>query len=549
MRISETYEGSKVPGRTKWIYSTVAVARDAAYTLVAMFLVTYIQYSGVLTRGLEKGSADLSSAFLAMYGVISALIIGYRIFDALNDPFMGVIIEKTHFKTGKYKPWILIGGVSNALVVFALFWGPEIGITGWSYVAWFAVFYLLWGLTFTMNDIAYWGMLPNLTSEERQRNTITTIMSIFCSVGQFAVAGLAPVLSGIIGYNVYKYIAIIVSVLFAVTQIILYLFLKEPKRDLEAEKQHEPAKFKDMFTVVKKNSQVRVMFFVLLVYYLGSSILNGLGLNYFYFAVNYSIGGTVMTIFTVVYGLGYILAQILFPILSKKFTRNQLLLFTFIALIAGYLAFFIYGLPLGNGNYIGPAPIVNGSLNIVYLIPLCLIGLVIFFAQGLFYMVLIIMMTNTIEYNEWKFGERKEAVIFSLRPLTTKFASAVQQGVLYLFLAIASLSGIIASISDLQNQNILGIQDIKDVNIQCDALVSDIAPWQTIVFKLGVAILPLVLFIIAFILIKKFYVIDEKMYNNMVKEIEERKANSHVNESSMDKVDVEKPVDNIADNN
>ncbi len=538
MRISETYEGSKVPGRTKWIYSTVAVARDAAYTLVAMFLVTYIQYSGILTKGLSGDAAN--TAFLAMYGVISALIIGYRIFDALNDPFMGVIIEKTHFKTGKYKPWILIGGVTNALVVFALFWGPEMGISGWGYIAWFAVFYLLWGITFTMNDIAYWGMLPNLTSEERQRNTITTIMSIFCSVGQFAVAGLAPVLSGVVGYNVYKYIAIIVSVLFAVTQLILYLFLKEPKRDLEAEKKHEPAKFKDMFTVVKNNSQVRVMFFVLLVYYLGSSILNGLGLNYFYFAVNYSIGGTVMTIFTVVYGLGYILSQILFPLLSKKFTRNQLLLFTFIALIVGYLAFFIYGLPIGNGNYIGPAPVVDGSLNIAYLIPLCLIGLVIFFAQGLFYMILIIMMTNTIEYNEWKTGERKEAVIFSLRPLTTKFASAVQQGVLYIFLAIASLSGVITSISSWQNKNILGeITDMNVINSNCDAIVAGIDPWQVIVFKLGVAILPLILFVVAFVLIKKFYIIDEKLYNQMVNEINERKAN----EASNSEVKVQEPVE------
>lgn len=523
MRISETYDGDKVPKRTKWIYSTVAVARDAAYTLVSLFLITFIQYSGVLTKGVDAASQN--AVFLAMYGVISALVIGYRIFDALNDPFMGVIIEKTHFKTGKYKPWILIGGVTNSIVVLALFLGPDLipGLYGWGYVAWFGVFYLLWGITFTMNDIAYWGMLPSLTSEEKQRNAITTIMSIFCSVGQFAVAGLAPVLSGILGYGVYKWISIVVSLCFIITQIILFLFLKEHKRDLEEEKKHEPAKFKDMFSVVKNNSQVRVMFIILFAYYLGSSILNGLGLNYFYFAVNFSIGGNVMTIFTVVYGLGYILSQFLFPLLSKRFTRDQLIVASFIALVIGYAAFFIYGLPIGNGNYLSPSPIVNNSLNIWYLIPLCLIGLVIFFAQGLFYLILVIMMTNTIEYNEWKFNERKEAVIFSLRPLTTKFASAIEQGVLYLFLAIASLSGVITQISNLQNQNILGEITIEEVNNQSDALVSSVEPWQVLVFKLGVAILPLILFIVAFILIKKFYIIDEELYNKMTREIEERK--------------------------
>ena len=279
-RIDEVYEGENVPKRTRWIYQGVAAARDAAYTLVAMFLITYIQYSGILTRGLGPLD-DKSTAFIAMFGVISALVIGYRVFDALNDPFMGVIIEKVHFKSGKYKPWIMIGGVTNSIVVLALFLGPSIipSLVGWGYVAWFAVFYLLWGITFTMNDIAYWGMLPSLTSEEKQRTSITTMMSIFCSVGQFVVAGLSPVLSGTFGYEVYTTIALIVGIALAVTQLVLYFFLVEHKRDIEEEKSHDTPKFKDMFTIIKKNDQVRIMTIVLFIYYLGSGILNTLGLN------------------------------------------------------------------------------------------------------------------------------------------------------------------------------------------------------------------------------------------------------------------------------
>lgn len=529
MRLHETYEGQDVPKRTKWIYTTIACTRDAAYTLVAMFLITYIQYSGILTKGLTEASAsEQNAAFVAMFGVISALVIGYRIFDALNDPFMGVIIEKVHFKSGKYKPWILLGGWTNAITVLALFVGPSIipGLSGWAYVAWFAVFYLLWGMTFTMNDIAYWGMLPSLTSEEKQRTSITTIMSIFCSLGQFAIAGLAPVLSGSFGYNVYTIIAIVVVILFVAGQTIAYFGIKEHKRDLEAEAKQEPPHFKDMFNVVKKNDQVRIMTVILFIYYLGSGILNALGLNYFYFAVNYTVGSSIMTIFTIIYGLGVILAQFLFPVLSQKFTRKQLINFSIICCVVGYIAFFVYGLPLGDGNYLSANPVSDGGINMLYLIPLCLIGLLIFFSQGLFYLILIIMMTNTIEYNEWKFGERKEAVIFSLRPLTTKFASAIQQGVLYLFLIFASLTTVITQISDLQTQLVLGEITSDVVGTSADVLVAAVEPSQVLIFKLGVAILPMVLFVVCYILIKKFYKIDEETYAKICNEIKARQEST-----------------------
>src|SRR5574344_67806 len=374
------YDGDKVPGKTKWLYSIAAVGRDAAYALVSLFLLTYIQYSGILTPGGD------TTNFVAMFAVISGIVIGYRIFDALNDPFMGVVIEKVHFKTGKYKPWILIGAIVNAIVVYCLFVVPQYvtAFQGWGYVAWFAVFYLLWGLSFTINDIAYWAMLPSLTSEEKQRATITTVMSIFCSVGQFLVAGLTPMISGAFGYQIsYRIITDAVIVVFLVLQIILYFFAPEHKRDIEEEQKHEPPHFKDMFSILKKNDQNRWATIIFLIYYTGAGILNALGINYFYFAVNYTIGSTVMTIFTVIYAVGVILAQFSFPALTKHFTRKQLWNACIILNVVGYIAFFVYGLPLGNGNFLSPSPFTaDGGLNILYLIPLCIIGIVIFSSQG-----------------------------------------------------------------------------------------------------------------------------------------------------------------------
>ena len=145
----------KLENRTKWCYSIGATGRDAAYALVSMYLMSYIQFTMKLS--------------VAQFAAISGIIVACLIWDAINDPLMGIIIENCNFKFGKYKPWILAGCILNALVIIALF---SIRPTGWGFVAFFGVSYLLWGMTYTMNDIAYWGMLPSLTSDAKERNTL-----------------------------------------------------------------------------------------------------------------------------------------------------------------------------------------------------------------------------------------------------------------------------------------------------------------------------------------------------------------------------------------
>ena len=528
MKVNETFDGQVIPKKTKWIYSVSATGRDAAYALVSMFLLTYIQYSGILT---PAGAEVTASQYAAMFGVISALVIVYRIFDALNDPFMGVLVEKVHMKLGKYKPWILIGCVANSLTVFCLFCVPQwtSALQGWGYVWWFAIWYLLWGMTFTMNDVSYWAMMPSLSSDAKERTSITTMMQIFCSVGQFSVAALAPIFATSFGYqSTYMTMTIIVIAVFLILQILLVLFAKEHTRDLEAEKNHPAASFKDMFSVLKNNNQTRWAVIIILIYYTGSGILNALGMNYFYFAVGYSAGGTAMTLFTVVYGLGVIIATFLFPLLSSKFTRKQLFTACIILTILGYVAFFIYGLPLGNGSYLSPSPVTeSGDLNMIYMIPLIFIGLFIFFAQGIIGMILVMQNQNTIEYNEWKTGERKESVILSLRSLSAKLASSIQQGVLYLFLACAGLLAIINDLSSLQQDLAMGTMTSEAVSEASNALCATASTSSIIIYKAGVAILPLVLILVCYILSMKFYKIDEKTYDKIVKEIEERKQLEH----------------------
>ena len=123
------------------------------YALVSMYLVFY------LTEIL-----DLSDATMWwLTGVFTVL----RIFDAVNDPFMGYVVDNTKSRYGKFKPWIAIGGVIGGILTVLLF--TDLGLTGPAFVLAFGLFYLFWDLFYGLNDIAYWSMLPALTIDQKER--------------------------------------------------------------------------------------------------------------------------------------------------------------------------------------------------------------------------------------------------------------------------------------------------------------------------------------------------------------------------------------------
>ena len=505
MKINSTFTGDIVPRKTKWIYSATALGRDAAYTLISLFLITYIQFAAPI--GYVNGVRD-PALYATQFGVISLIVIIARIWDGLNDPIMGFIIERCHFKMGKYKPWILIGAITNTAVMLVLFLvRPE----GWAYVVVFGIFYFLWDITYTMNDIGYWSMLPALTSDEKQRNEITTIMSIFISFGAFAVGGIVPRFVGGNAVENYGIIAIVVSVVFLASQLILVFFAKESARNLEQEKISQKTKFGDMFRLLKTNDQLRWIVIVILIYYIASNILNGLGLNYFYLTFNYGVGGGVQALFTIMYAGGTIIAQFLFPVLIKFMKRNTLLFISFLMMALGHVVFFFIGAPFNGVEPIGKT----------YPILLYLLGIVIFAGQGIFYLILIIMMENTIEYNEWKTGERKEAVAFSLRPLTAKLASSAQQGIVYLTLLVSGALVVTEQISELEVQK--GFDPNLDIIAPANAAIAG-GQHNMIILAAVMTLVPFVLYVGAYVITRFLYKIDEKKYAQIVKEVEERRA-------------------------
>lgn len=502
MKFNKTFSGDKVPKTTKWVYSLSGIGRDACYTLVSLFYLAYTQFSGVLSP--DPGT------YAAQFGVITIIIVLSRIWDGVNDPMIGSIIENVHLKWGKYKPWIFLGALGTSLSLLVMF---LVRPHGWWYVALFGVFYLLWEITFTFNDIAYWSMLPSLSSDEKQRNEIMTMVTVFAAVGAFAVGGAVPSLvSGNAAY-MYGVIAVVVAVVFFLSQLLLVLICKEKERTPRELAPKEKSGLLEMFRLLGKNKQLLWVAVIILTYYLGSGLINTFGLSYFYFNVGYDSGGSLMFLFTVVYAAGTLISQSLYPLMAKKWTRNQLATTSFFVMAAGYILFFFVG-------KIGPYDFI--PMNIYFLAP---VGILIFSGQGIFYMTTLVMITNTIEYNEWKFGERKESIVFSVRPLAAKLGSSMEQGIYYLFLFASGLYTLSSQISALERDRGLELITEQEVITGANALIDGFNnPWGLTIYKSGIVLVPLILFAVSFYFIKRKYSIDEKFYQQMVKEIEERKV-------------------------
>ena len=154
----------KFSTREKAAFGLGAVGKDMVYALSSSYVMYY--YQDIL---------GLQATFVGMILMIA------RIFDAFNDPFMGILVAKTNTKYGKFRPWIISGSVLNAFVLYALFSAPSLSSSG--LMIYFAIVYILWGVTYTMMDIPFWSMIPAVTEKPSDREQLSVIGRTCAGVG------------------------------------------------------------------------------------------------------------------------------------------------------------------------------------------------------------------------------------------------------------------------------------------------------------------------------------------------------------------------------
>lgn len=403
--------------KNKWLFSVGGIGRDMVYQLIASFLMVYIQFGVSLS--------------LTQFTTLSLIIgVGGRIWDAINDPMMGAIIEGTHMKMGKFKPWILIGALTCGLAIIAMF--NIQNLAGWNFVVFMCAMYLIWESTFTMNDIGYWSMLPGLSSVKKERNNVTMLTVLFAGMGAFIAQGLIPMFTTGNVRNAFRVVSIVIAAAFIGFQLMTSLGVKEPI-NYSAEK-GEKVSIKKMWKTIIKNDQILWLTLSMLFYNIGSMMLVAFAANLLYMEIGYN--GFFYTVLVAAYGIPSIFINIIYPVLANKLGRKKLQTISIAIAILGYIGIAC----MGWGT---------GGLSVV---PLAILAAIISMGQSMFYTASIINMTNCVEYNDYKQGERNEAVVSTLRPFMAKFAGALEILIVTVVLTVSGIYGLSQSISTLETQ-------------------------------------------------------------------------------------------------
>ncbi len=439
----------------RYTFGLGTIGRDMLYTMVSMYLMFFL--TDIL---------DLPDS--TMWWMTGALTI-LRIFDAVNDPIMGILVDNTHSRFGKFKPWIVIGGIVGGIFTILLFF--NFGLSGTGYIIMFIILYLLWDLTYGANDIAYWSMLPSLTLDQKEREKTGSFARICANIGLFAVVvGILPVTNALGGDIRAWQITAIAIVL--ITWAFLCFTVFGVKEDKSIQVKVESTSLKEMFRILFKNDQLLFTAISMALFMMGYCTTTSFGVYFFIYAFK---DEGMYSVFAAILGVSQLAALAVFPLFSKWFSRKILYAFATILVVVGYIVFFF------------------SPMNMVFI---GIAGVLLFVGQAFIQLLMLMFLTDTVEYGQWKLGHRNESITFSVQPFINKIGGAIANGIVGVTLIIS------------------GINAAKTPN--------DVTESGLLIMKLAMLILPLIFIITGYFIYRKKYKIDRKMYDQIISELTAR---------------------------
>lgn len=382
----------KLSWLTKLCFGMGAFGKDAVYAIVGTYLMMYL--------------TDYRSVAPAFVG---SLFMVARIWDAFNDPFMGMVVDNTRTKWGKFRPWILIGTILNAIVLVLLFMNN--GLEGKSYLVWCSVFYILWGMTYTIMDIPYWSLVPALTDDENERSQISAIPRIFASFAWLIINSFGLVLVAKFGsgndVKGFSILAIIIAIIFILASVVTCLTCKERVIAANTEK----TTVKGMIKVLFKNDQVKVILGIALFFNIAYQLSNSFALYYFKYVAERTFdsagNGVLYPVYAGVAGFAQMGSMAVLPFLSQKIGKKISFFLASFLPVVGFALLCMFG-------YIMPKSVV--AVGVCSAIVNCGIGFMLVYIT--------VILSEVVDYGEYKFGTRNESILFSMQTFVVKFAGA-----------------------------------------------------------------------------------------------------------------------------
>ena len=457
--------------RNKICFGLGTVGRDALYSLVSMYLLVHL-----------TDVVGFSNGGLAAIGVMLTL---FGIFDAVIDPFVGAIVDNTKTKWGKFKPWIFIGMLGTGVLTVLMFHNFDMSET--AHIVLLGATYLLFSIFFSLNDIAYWSLMPAISKDQHVREGVGAFARICANVGMFAMVLIYLNVPDMFSFlnlsdrDVYFVFAIIVAIIMWIFQSVTLFGVKEDRSRLERE---ERTSLKDLFRALIKNDQLLVTAVSMALFMIGYCTTTAFGTYYFKYA--YKDEGMYM-VFAAVLAVAQLTALSVFPLFRKKFSRKQLYTGSMIAVTVSYIIFF---------------------LSFEWLPLIVVAGLGLFFAQAFIQLLMLLFLADAVEYGEWKLGKRNEAASFAVQPFINQFGGAASKGIVSFTLIISGIN-MIANAAGADPERAEEI-----INATPDSAI-----W---IMKIAMMILPLVCILVGFVLYSKKFKIDEKLYAEIVEDLKAR---------------------------
>lgn len=452
----------KLTTKEKVSYGLGAVGKDMVYMLSSTYVLYYYQ--------------DILKVSAIAMGII---LMAARVFDAFNDPIMGVLVAKTRTRWGKFRPWLLIGTITNAVILYIMFTAPP-SLDGRGLIAYAALTYIAWGVTYTMMDIPYWSMIPAFTEGGKEREGLSTLARSCAGVGSAIVTIITMKCVQLLGNgnerSGFRWFALIIALLFVIFILITCLNIKE-KSTVNV----EAPSVGQMFRALIQNDQTMIVVMSIVLINCSLYITSNL-LIYFF---KYDFGGEKWydgyTLFNTFGGGIQILSMMIFyPLLRRFISSLKVFYVSFVMAIMGYAVLFIF-MCLGITNIYG----------------LFVPAFFVFTAFGMLTVLTTVFLANTVDYGELKNNRRDESVIFSMQTFVVKLASGVSALIASICLSICSLS------DDTSNT----------------AAVADTAEASIFGLRMTMTVIPILGLLAAVFLFRRKYILTEKKVEEIAAQI------------------------------
>ena len=376
----------------------------------------------------------LSLFFTKVFGIpteaVATMILILGIWDTINDPLMGGIIDKTRTRYGKLRPYLLIVPIPLAIATIMLFAGPEILADAKSTtvkIVYMYISYFIWEFFYTIGDVPFWGMSTAISPSPSDRTrAISTARFISGILGGLSTTFLVIMMdlsnNGVWGITLSQDF-LILAIVSAFMLVFLFSLAGRKTKERVVQSIKEPSVLEG-FKIMFKNKPLMMII-------LGNVIgtltgLAGVFSTYYYSEVlNLNSAILWITLPGTIFGF---LTYLLIPKLKKKLDNRKIVMLNIIVRAVVGTIVFLAGLKFYNSSIL------------VISILLMVQNFIFSFFNTINSVIPTEMIGDTVDYMEWKTGERNEGVSFSVLTFVGKLSGSVSTSIGTALLPIIGLS-------------------------------------------------------------------------------------------------------------